>query len=100
MHGFGHLQIPAEILNCLILSGGEAEAEQPSDAGINFGCDGQRDGFLSASPSASQRQSELEFQQIIQQDATSGDLPLFGRGGDVQSAEGFRQGWDSELFAE
>ncbi|MFM7918676.1 MAG: hypothetical protein ACKPJJ_00550, partial [Planctomycetaceae bacterium] len=63
MHGFRALQVTAEIANSLILSAGEFEAEQASDARINFGGYGEWSGFLSAGVVSSQGQAQLKRKQ-------------------------------------
>lgn len=89
VHGLVQSEVACDVVGSLVLSRGKAEVEQATDAGVDLSGDGDGGGGEPSSGLAAERKSELEFEEVIEEDTVSGGFPLGAGFGEVQCTEGF-----------
>ena len=99
VHGLVQSQVVSDFVGGLVLSGGEAEVEEAADAGVDLSSDGDGGSGESASGLAAKCESDLEFEEVIEEDALAGGFPLFAGFREMQCAEGFGEFRELVLLA-
>jgi hypothetical protein len=100
VHGLRAVEIGGDLTNRFVLSGGEAEVEQAADAGIDLGGDREGSGLELTGGMSAECESQLEFEEIIEEDAVAGLFPLGAVCGQVQGADGGGEFRELVLLAE
>jgi len=100
VHGLRSVEISDDLANGFVLSGGEAEAEQSADAGIDLGGDGDWSGLELSGGVSAKCEAQLEFEEIVEEHAVSGLFPLGAILGDMEGADGGGEFREFVLLAE
>jgi hypothetical protein len=88
VHGLWQCKVIHDLLDCLVLARCEAEFKEPPDAGVDLSGHGDGRGEQPARGLAAQGESELKFEEVVEEHAATAGFPLGAVWGDVQSADG------------